>query len=237
MQFTVEQLSLLAGQLIEMAIYLLPAILVLAVVKGVLTSPTVKGAMGESFTSRWVLRKLDSRFYTVHNDFYLPRPDGTGTTQIDHVVVSPFGVFVIETKNMTGWIFGDAKSRQWTQTIYRKKVRFQNPLHQNALHVNALASHLELSRDQLTNIVFFVGDVTLKTTLPPNVLTSGLRRFIEGHQIQRLSHEECERIRFRLREVDPGKDRKAVKLEHLRGIRKRRMMRAQAVGSMNIHPR
>jgi restriction system protein len=57
-----------------------------------------------------VLRRLDSRLYRVFHDLYLPRPDGKGTTQIDHVVVSRYGIFVIETKNMTGWIFGDANS-------------------------------------------------------------------------------------------------------------------------------
>ncbi len=56
----------------------------------------------------------------------------TRCTQLDHVVVSRFGVFVIETKNYRGWIFGSEKQPQWTQQIYRQKNRFQNPLHQNA---------------------------------------------------------------------------------------------------------
>jgi len=64
------------------------------------------------------LNKLDRKQYAVFHDLYLPRPDGKGTAQIDHVVVSPFGIFVIETKNMAGWIFGDERSRQWTQSIY-----------------------------------------------------------------------------------------------------------------------
>jgi hypothetical protein len=59
-------------------------------------------------------------------------------------LVSPFGVFVIETKNYKGWILGDEKQRQWMQQIYGKKNRFQNPLHQNQLHVRALMDFLAL---------------------------------------------------------------------------------------------
>jgi hypothetical protein len=51
------------------------------------------------------------------NDIYLPLDDGS-TTQIDHVVVSPFGVFVIETKTYKGWIFGNPRDAQWTQALH-----------------------------------------------------------------------------------------------------------------------
>ena len=44
-----------------------------------------------------------------------------GTTQIDHVVVADTGIFVIETKHYSGWIFGGPNDSQWTQVIYKKK--------------------------------------------------------------------------------------------------------------------
>ncbi len=51
-----------------------------------------------------------------------------GTTQIDHLLVSRFGVFVIETKHYNGWIFANPKHPTWTQVIYKKisnfKIRF-----------------------------------------------------------------------------------------------------------------
>ena len=89
-----------------------------------LRRPKVKGRIGETIVSVGALKRLDPKIYRVFNDVVLPRPDGKGTTQIDHVVVSPFGIFVIETKNYGGWIFGDEDSRYWTQTIYGKKSRF-----------------------------------------------------------------------------------------------------------------
>jgi hypothetical protein len=56
------------------------------------------------------------------HDITIPSVKGK-TTQIDHVVVSEYGVFVIETKNYTGWIVGDEKSDYWTQVIYKRKER------------------------------------------------------------------------------------------------------------------
>lgn len=66
----------------------------------------------------------------------LPTPDGT--TQVDHVIVSRFGVFVIETKNHKGWVFGEERSRKWAQVIYRNKYQFLNPLRQNYKHLKAV---------------------------------------------------------------------------------------------------
>jgi Nuclease-related domain len=63
-----------------------------------------------------------------------------GTTQTDHILILPTGIFVIETKHYQGWIFGKPDQKQWTQVIYHKKSRFQNPIHQNYAHVKALQS-------------------------------------------------------------------------------------------------
>src|SRR5262249_8834416 len=78
-----------------------------------------KGALGERLVSRSLHRHLDRHEYRLFNDLILPALDGT--TQIDHVIVSRYGVFVIETKNMKGWIFGSADQAVWTQVAYRRK--------------------------------------------------------------------------------------------------------------------
>ncbi|MEO5913818.1 MAG: nuclease-related domain-containing protein [Luteolibacter sp.] len=85
---------------------IIAAFLVLLVAVKLLGSPAFKGWLGEMMVIRFGLRKLDPALYQTFHDLYLPRPDGQGSTQIDHVVVSPFGIFVIETKNYRGWIFG-----------------------------------------------------------------------------------------------------------------------------------
>jgi restriction system protein len=95
---------------------------------------------------------------------------GNGTAQIDHLVVADTGIFVIETKHYTGWIFGDPNDSQWTQVIYRKKSRFQNPIRQNYGHVKALQSLFTLPDETFIPVVVFAGDAELKNDLGPTVL-------------------------------------------------------------------
>ena len=73
----------------------------------------LKGLSGElqSTLAKKVL--LDANVYEDINNVTLPLANGQcGTTQIDHIIVSRFGIFVVETKNISGWIFGDEKSPQ-----------------------------------------------------------------------------------------------------------------------------
>jgi nuclease-like protein len=99
--------------------------------------PTLLGRSGENFVSR-KLAELDPTHYKVLNDLMLPSLGNTDTTQIDHVVVSAYSIFVIETKAHSGWIFGNAYHRNWTQVIYRYKKTFYNPLRQNYAHIKAV---------------------------------------------------------------------------------------------------
>jgi len=141
----------------------------------VIKSPWFKGAMGELLV-RWLARmRLPRDTYLPLHNVTLPTVDGS--TQIDHVFVSRYGVFVVETKNMKGWIFGSERQAQWTQKIYRKSFRFQNPLRQNYKHLKALESALSIPADRLHSVVVFVGDCDLKTAMPANV-TYG-RRYID----------------------------------------------------------
>ncbi len=69
----------------------------------------VKGALGETAVKAGAALALPSSVYRRYHDVTLPTAGGT--TQIDHVFVSVFGVFVVETKNMNGWIYGRAQNR------------------------------------------------------------------------------------------------------------------------------
>ena len=75
--------------------------------------------------------------YKVFNDLLLQSKDGR-TFQLDHVVVSPFGVFVIETKNYTGKIEGYRNAEFLKQTKCAKTKLIYNPLKQNEGHIRAL---------------------------------------------------------------------------------------------------
>src|SRR5690242_5476915 len=91
---------------------------------------------GESSVHHLIVSNFKAPMFHLLNNVTLPFQDGT--TQIDHILVSTKGVFVIETKHYMGWIFANENSQQWTQVIYQIKNRFQNPLHQNYRHLKAL---------------------------------------------------------------------------------------------------
>ena len=96
----------------------------------------LSGWIGEKTTAFGMWLSLDSNIYRRFHNIIIPT--NNGTTQIDHIIVSPFGLFVIETKNYKGWIFGSEKQSKWTQSLYGKKYTFQNPLRQNYKHQLAL---------------------------------------------------------------------------------------------------
>ncbi|HEQ3590655.1 TPA: NERD domain-containing protein [Vibrio harveyi] len=153
--------------------YLVPLLLIVSVFK----SRWLKGAFGEFLVNR-LLSKLPESDYTLIKDVTLPT--GDGTTQVDHIVVSKYGIFVVETKNMKGWIFGSARQKQWTQKIYRHSSKFQNPLHQNYKHIKALETLLGCSEEHLHSVIVFIGDSTFKTEMPPNVTYArGSIRYIQ----------------------------------------------------------
>lgn len=125
---------------------------------------------GERLVGRELMRRY--RDWMLINDVMLP--SGQGTTQIDHILVSPSAVFLIETKEMSGWVFGKPGQKQWTQLfmagrrsrkagIKSNKFKFYNPLLQNEGHAKALVRHGVVDRWLLRPIVAFVGDAHLKT--------------------------------------------------------------------------
>jgi restriction system protein len=155
-------------------------------------SSFIKGWVGEAAGAAAQYLLLDKEIYTSLNNVTIPTSNGT--TQIDHIIVSKYGIFVIETKNMSGWIFGDAKSPQWTQSLFGKKYRFQNPLHQNYRHTKALEEFLGVEQSKLKSIVMFWGECELKTELPKNVMTRGFIGHIKKHTDVLFADEEVSEI-------------------------------------------
>lgn len=147
-----------------------------------------KGWLGETQSAIANALFLDDKVYTSINNVTLPTRNGT--TQIDHVIVSRFGLFVVETKNMKGWIFGDEHAKQWTVSVFGRKHRFQNPLHQNYRHTMALSEFLSVDHEKLHSVVMFWGDAKFKTPMPVNVMTHGYTRYIKSKQTVEFSDAE-----------------------------------------------
>jgi len=180
----------------------------------------IKGKIGEWFVSK-KLHELDPRFYTIIDNITIPSLGGRlEITQIDHVVVSNYGVFCIETKNYDGWIFGKASEKYWTQVIYRYKERFYNPLYQNFAHTKALEALIAPICPNMTvlSLIAFPSASRLKITGTDMVGSSrGIVSKIEQFTRQIISDEEKERICAILLAANI-KDKKMLK-EHLRGVR------------------
>ena len=160
---------------------------------------------------------LDKEVYHRFHDVIIPAKNGT--TQIDHILVSPYGLFIVETKNKNGWIFGSGDQPKWTQSIYGKKYSFQNPLRQTFRQKKVLSKYLELNESTIHTIVFFVGDCRFKTHLPDNVINSRLGKYIKQFQDRILAPQEIDRIVGKLeRHVSESS---LTNRDHVRSLRER----------------
>ena len=169
--------------------YLIPLFIFAAVVN----SAWFKGVFGEFIVNFFTKQQLDKDTYHLIKNVTLPTENGT--TQIDHIIVSIYGAFVVETKNMKGWIFGSPHQKMWTQQIYKHKNKFQNPLHHNYKHTKTLETLLELEESQVHSVIVFIGDSTFKTSLPNNVTYGmGYIRYIKSKTETVLSELEKNRI-------------------------------------------
>lgn len=194
-------------------LYLL-AVVVLGILIRVLT-PIVKGWFGEKIVAS-ILSSLPEAEYKILNNIML-RTD-YGTTQIDHIIVSLYGIFVIETKNYKGWITGTEFADNWTKNMYGKKYSFRNPLKQNYAHVKALESVLSLPEDKFVPIVAFSWNSDIKVkTKKPVVYISQLKRVILSYQEERLPISDLQYITDRI--LCANVDSKDNRKEHVSVIR------------------
>lgn len=182
-------------------------VFLLAVIVLFFRTPFGKGLIGEVFVNMMLYLGLDKDKYKAIKDVTLSIEDGT--TQIDHIVISRFGIFVIETKNMKGWIFGSENQRFWTQNIYGQKHSFQNPLHQNYKHIKALEKLFDIDGNKIFSVVVFVGDATFKTDMPDNVVyTGGLLGYINSKKEGVLSDLD---INFIVHDIEAGRLSRGIK--------------------------
>ena len=135
------------------------------------------------------------------------------TSQIDHVVVSRYGIFVIETKNYKGWISGGENSDNWTQNIYGHKYQLRNPVYQNESHVKALKKVLsDEGKIKFIPIVTFSNRAKLRVKTEYSDVTyfRNLRRVLQSYTEEELTPEQVDSIYCHLVDANVV-DRKARK--------------------------
>ena len=195
------------------------------------TTPERKGARGERRVHNALSSVLAEPEYRVLSDLILPTTGGT--TQLDHLVLSRYGIFVIETKNMSGWIFGGADQAKWTQVQKSGKRRsFQNPLRQNFAHVKAVQAILDIDQKVLHNFVVFTGSAEPKTDMPENVAWGlhALGKLIGVRKQLVLSDHQLATFARKL-QGQALENNSSVRAEHLQNLEKKAEARAAAQSS------
>lgn len=124
------------------------------------------GKNGEKLVSK-ELKKLSEDEYYVLNSILIETKQKT--VEIDHVVVSKYGIFVIETKNYYGYIYGDTYKEKWLK-YNNDEIIFKNPTWQNYGHVIALSEVLNLPKEQFISLVCFSGETELRIKNGENVV-------------------------------------------------------------------
>ncbi len=181
--------------------------------------PKIKGFLGEKSVS-FFLSRLEPDKYKVINDLMLG--SDAGTSQIDHVVVSNYGIFVIETKNYSGWIIGNEYDDYWTQVIYKRKEKLYNPLRQNYGHVEVLKECLkDYASVPYYPIVVFTIKADLKVKSASDVIyTVNLLKTIRKYTNEVISDEDKEKIYNYLLSININN--KEVRKSHIQGIHEKK---------------
>jgi len=151
------------------------------------------GEEGEYYVARQLRRLNDSKFFVI-NDLLFRKRNGF-TNQIDHLVVSPYGVFVIETKNIYGYIHGADKSKLW-RSYWRdgRDLAFDNPVLQNEAHIMALEERLGVGRQiPYYSIIAFspTADLQVNVSNADVIYWTQIRQLVRAYKEPVMSIEEA----------------------------------------------
>lgn len=154
-----------------------------------LKKPKWKGKYSEKLVNVKLL-ELPEEYTVFHNLLF--EKNGR-STQIDHIVISPYGVFVVETKGYKGWILGGEYSEKWTQVIYKSKYQFYNPIRQNEGHVRFLQNLLKTSFEiPFIPVVVFNNEAELKICIEDHIVVNrrDLKRVIKRYKTVVLNSKQ-----------------------------------------------
>lgn len=127
---------------------------------------SLKGYVGERIIQLF-LSNMQLGYKKILKNVYVPYGDDK-TTEIDVLMLHETGVYVIESKNYSGWIFGSENQQQWTQMLngYTKK-KFYNPVWQNKTHIKALSEYINIDKSKMKSYIVF-SDVCELKAVPQN---------------------------------------------------------------------
>lgn len=193
----------------------------------------VKGIIGEKKVSV-VLATLPNSDYIILNDVMLPTEKGS--TQIDHIVVSLYGIFVIETKNYKGWITGSSYAEQWTKNMYGKKYKFYNPIRQNYGHIKNLSTILGLSEEKFISIVAFSANSTIKVKSRDYVVhILQVKKVIKSYKEPVFTQDEIKQLADRIKTINEASS--DLRVGHVKRIKEAQNIRKNNKEVQRICPK
>ncbi|ASK28428.1 nuclease-related domain-containing protein [Neisseria chenwenguii] len=138
--------------------------------------------------------KLNAEIY--HEINKLDVRSGSEHLQVDHVYISRHGIFVVNTPNQQGLIWGDKKDGLWTQRYHKSESQFPNPLRQNQRYIEALSKQLSLPQQVFFSVAVFGKNCRFQTMMPDNVVESfDFVEYVSQYEEILLSDEEVVQIR------------------------------------------
>ncbi len=198
-------------------IYLFFSCLFLCLVIGLITTKKGKGIAGEYVVSRY-LDKLDKSKYFTINDITLK--NNSMTSQIDHIVVSCYGIFVIETKNWKGSIYGSRWGNEIYQYLGGKKYTHQNPIKQNIGHIKCLKEVLSNYPNlEYISIVAFGGYSKRKIKDDISIKVSEILDTIKEYMEEVISEIDRDSVYAKLQRLKIEGDK--YKGEHIQNVNNR----------------
>lgn len=229
-------LIIIAGiLLIVLTPYFLPFLFLAGMIYIRRKFPSIKGAIGEWYVNK-ELNKLGP-IYRVFHDLYIPNGEG-GTSQVDHVVTSPFGIFVIETKHYDGWIFGKETQRLWTQVIYKRKEKFLNPIWQNYGHIEVLKK--QLGDHSFHSLIVFSSRSTLKFEDNFNsarvIQIPQITRVIKEWTLRQVSNQDLHTVNQTLEQltINDPRQKRLVHKHHVEAIKNKQKKPSEKPHSISV---
>ncbi len=158
-------------------------------------TPTEKGELGECLVANHLNRTYSSQKRIINNIVIKTAYDRT--SQIDHILINEYGIFVIETKNYKGTILGNRENKYWHQCAGLNNYTFYSPIQQNETHIQRLKEVLQaeyLPQYKFHSVIVFVEN-NAETINEHNVINlSQLVDYIDSFTVKTLTVDEIESI-------------------------------------------
>lgn len=146
----------------------MPLLIILVFIAFFIILTLIKRNQGGEDALERKLAKYDEENQRILRNLYVPYGKEGKTTEIDSVMLRKSGIFVFESKNYTGWIFGNSRNKYWTESFYSQRYQevekhsFYNPIMQNRTHISVLRKFLNEPSIPMFNIVVFSNLCTFK---------------------------------------------------------------------------